>query len=203
MVNLKLRDCSALQHLMVQSDSAAAPLRYGVRLSERRGLSLATVMVRKGKLPELKTALQDTFGLALPAPGRRTECKSLALAWSAPGQWLASAQEVDRAAFEQDLRRVLWPFASIANQSDGRTIIRISGPAARQTLAKGVPLDLHPSVFGPGHTASTTVAHITTHFWQIDGAPTYEFAVFRSFAAAFWQFLAESGAEYGCVIDRN
>ena len=87
--------------------------------------------------------------------------------------------------------------ASISDQSDGRIIIRVSGPRARQTLAKGIPIDLDPASFGPGDTALTAAGHINVQFWQLDAMPTFEFAVFRSFAAAFCEWLKEAGAEFG------
>ena len=64
-----------------------------------------------------------------------------------------------------------------------------------------MPIDLHPRVFKPGDTAVTTVAHMGVHFWQLDDAPTYEFAVFRSFGEAFWQWLVDASAEFGVAIE--
>jgi sarcosine oxidase subunit gamma len=193
-----LYSVSALKTLAVPGNVVGSG--EGVRLSERRGLSLATVMARKGKLEELGRVLERDFGVQLPEPGRRTGTEKLSFSWSAPGQWLACAEGVERMTFERRLRDGLKSLASVSNQSDGRTVIRISGDRSRDVLAKGVPLDLHPSVFTPGCTASTVVAHINVHFWQLDDRPSYEFAVFRSFSAAFWHFLIESSAEYGYIV---
>ena len=93
--------------------------------------------------------------------------------------------------------------ASITEQSDGRTIIRIAGPRARDALAKGLAVDLHPRAFKPGDTALTQAAHIGLQIWQLDEAPTYEIAVFRGFARSFWQFLLDAAAEYGCRIEER
>lgn len=196
MAKFELKERSVLQRLAMPTGGKHSFFGSAVRISERRGLSLATVMVRNGKLAELAQTVERTFGVTLPAPGHRTGTAALAFAWSAPGQWLASGEQVDSVTFENQLRNSLSSLASISNQSDGRTVISVTGPAAREVLAKGVPIDLHPSAFGPDRTASTTVAHITTHFWQTDETPTFEFVVFRSFAPAFWNFLTESAAEY-------
>jgi sarcosine oxidase subunit gamma len=67
-------------------------------------------------------------------------------------------------------------------------------------LAKGVPIDLDARVFGPGDTALTLVGHISVHLWQVDRAPTYEFAVPRSFAAGFCEWLFAAAAPYGVAI---
>jgi methylglutamate dehydrogenase subunit D len=199
----RLVERSALWRVVSVAGQADVLPNARVRLSERRGVSLATVMVRNGKYGELSDALNRAFGLELPAPGRRLSNGSLALTWSSPGQWLARAERTDRSAFEIRLRSALSSVASISNQSDGRTILRIAGAGARDVLAKGVPIDLHPTVFGPGQTASTVVAHINCHFWQLDNTPTFEFAVFRSFALEFWKFLTEAAAESGYIIEHG
>ena len=101
---------------------------------------------------------------------------------------------------ETRLAPVFAGLASVAEQSDGRTVLRIAGPKARDVLAKGLPIDLHPRVFRPGDTALTVAALIGVQIWQTNEAPTYELAVFRGFARSFWNFLTESAAEYGCEI---
>jgi sarcosine oxidase subunit gamma len=84
----------------------------------------------------------------------------------------------------------------VCGQSDGRSVVRVAGPRARDTLAKGVPIDLHPRAFQPGDAAVTVVNHIGVHFWQLDAVPSYEFCVFRSFAPSFWQWLATAAGEF-------
>jgi methylglutamate dehydrogenase subunit D len=102
--------------------------------------------------------------------------------------------------FETRLAAVFSGLASVAEQSDGRTVLRVAGPKARDVLAKGLPIDLHPRVFRTGDTALTVAALIGVQIWQTDDAPSYELAVFRGFARGFWHFLTESAAEYGCEI---
>jgi heterotetrameric sarcosine oxidase gamma subunit len=131
---------------------------------------------------------------------RRTASGSLALVWAGPGHWLAVAVGSDGSSFEELLRHDLSNLASISDQSDGRVVVRIAGTRVRDALAKGVPVDLNPRVFAAGDAAVTTVGHIGVHLWQLDEAPTYEFAVFRSYAAAFWRWLIASAAEFGVAV---
>jgi sarcosine oxidase gamma subunit len=44
------------------------------------------------------------------------------------------------------------------------------------------------------------VAHINVHLWQSDAAPTYDFAVFRSFTASFCEWLLDAAAEFGIEV---
>jgi methylglutamate dehydrogenase subunit D len=45
--------------------------------------------------------------------------------------------------------------------------------------------------------AMTAIAHINVHLWQVDEQPTYDLAVFRSFAVALWEWLTAAAAEFG------
>lgn len=178
-----------------------APGEVGVTLALRTDLALATTMARKGYADALAQRVRAAFGLDLPMEPRRVAAGPIAFAWAGPGHWLASAEGAKGPAFETRLRHELAGLASVSDQSDGRIVVRVSGPRICDTLAKGVMIDLHPRAFGPGDAAVTSVAHIGVHLWQVDAAPTYDFAVPRSLAAAFWHWLVESAAEFGGAIE--
>ena len=86
--------------------------------------------------------------------------------------------------------------ADVVDQSDGRAVIRISGPRARDVLAKGLPIDLHPRAFKANGVAISHTSHIGVIFWQTGTEPTYEIAMFRSFADSFTHWLKDAAAEY-------
>jgi heterotetrameric sarcosine oxidase gamma subunit len=88
----------------------------------------------------------------------------------------------------------------VTDQSDARALVRIHGREARAMLAKGLSIDLHPSVFAAGHAATTNLAHVTVQIWQMDDAPTYMLAVPRSFATGVWSFLTAASGEYGLGV---
>jgi sarcosine oxidase subunit gamma len=71
-----------------------------------------------------------------------------------------------------------------------------------QTLAKGVPVDLHPSRFTPGSVALTTVSHVGVQLWRSETAAAYHLMVPRSYFGSFWNWLAASSAEFGCEVVR-
>jgi heterotetrameric sarcosine oxidase gamma subunit len=193
---------SGLEHLAAAGHHGVAEGPAGVTISLRDDLALASVMVRKGQQDALARRVRDAFGMDLPTSPKRVAAGPLALAWAGPGQWLAMAAGEGHALAPR-LQRELAALASVTDQSDGRTVVRIAGPKAREALAKGVLIDLHPRAFGPGDTAVTSVAHVGAHFWQLDAVPSYEFAVFRSFAGAFWHWLIDSAAEFGVVVEDN
>jgi methylglutamate dehydrogenase subunit D len=53
---------------------------------------------------------------------------------------------------------------------------------------------LHPTVFRPDSVATTVIAHIGVIFWQLDDAPTFEVATFRSYAFSFRRWLDATAA---------
>jgi heterotetrameric sarcosine oxidase gamma subunit len=201
--DLLLAPRSELDRVLVPGHYGAERDVRGVNVSERTGLALASVMARKGKTAELGARVKKRFATDLPMTPRRVADGSVHFIWAGPGRWLAEAPNQSPAIFERDLRDALSGLASVTSQSDGRTIIRVGGPKIRDALAKGVPLDLDPRAFGPGDTAMTVVAHIHVHLWQSDPAPTYDFAVFRSFAGSFCEWILDASAEFGVMVHRE
>jgi sarcosine oxidase subunit gamma len=172
----------------------------GVVITSRDDVSLAAVMVRKNMTESLCRRVSENFDMNLPLTPRHVASGPLSFTWAGPGRWLATSAEDKPAALETRLGSAFAGIASVANQSGGRSLIRVSGPRVRAALAKGVAIDLDPSVFTPGDTALTVVAHINVHFWQTDATPTYNFVVFRSFAVSFCEWLVSAAAEFGVAV---
>jgi heterotetrameric sarcosine oxidase gamma subunit len=169
----------------------------GVIVGEARGAGLAAVTARKGQRGALDIAARSAFGIDLPDQPRRVEEGDTAFVWCGPDQWLACRHPAPAEGMEAMLAPTFGGLAAIVDQSHGRTLLRIAGPRAREALAKGIAIDLHPRAFMSGYAALTTVAHIGVHLWQIDDCPTYEFAVPRGFAPSFWHWLEASASEFG------
>jgi sarcosine oxidase subunit gamma len=171
----------------------------GVRLREVGDLALATIIARRGCATDLVALVREQFGVELPLGPHRIEGHEVAFMWSGINQWLASAPTAAR-HLESRLQP-LDPFATLSDHSDARAIIRLAGPRARQTLAKGLAIDLHPRSFRAGDCALTLIGHIGAHIWQVDEVPTYDIAVFRSLGESFIHWLTEAAAEFGYRID--
>jgi methylglutamate dehydrogenase subunit D len=176
---------------------AAAP---GVTLGECRYRGVVSLIARKGMAAAIVEAARAAYGVALPLTPRCEGSGALTFIWAGPERWLVIAEKQSSEALAQSLASVFAGLAAIAEQGDGRTIIRISGPRARDVLAKILAIDLHPRAFRPGDTAITGAAHIEVQIWQIDDAPRYEIALFRGFAGSFWHWLVESAAAYGYEV---
>jgi heterotetrameric sarcosine oxidase gamma subunit len=176
---------------------------HGVIAVDRDGLGLATVLVRKGRAAALSQRGRDLFGIDLPNVPGYVVARNVAFVGTGPGAWLAMRERGGN-SFASSLKDSLGNLASVADQSDGYAVLRLTGPKLRDTLAKLIPIDVHSSAFAPGHVASTVASHINATLWRLedadDGSPVFEVAVFRSLAANFWHALSQSAAEFGLVV---
>ena len=172
----------------------------GVLAAELAGRSIAAIAARPGKRRALADALQQAFGLPLPAAPRREVGQGIAIEWGGPDRWLVIANREPAGGIEAHLAS-LAGHASIVDQSHGLLQLRVSGPAVRQALAKGVVIDLHPRAFKPGDVAATIVSHIAVTLVMLDDAPSYEILTPRSSALSFWHWLEASAAEFGLAVE--
>ena len=175
----------------------------GVVAIDRDGLGLATVLVRKGRAAALSQRARDLFDIELPKRPRHVTAGDVAFAGTGPEAWLA-IRERGGNSFASFLRDSFGDVASVSDQSDGYAVLRLTGPKLRDTLAKLIPIDVHPRAFTQGDVASTVASHIGVTLWRLedgrDGLPVFEIAVFRSLAATFWHALSEAAAEFGFVV---
>jgi methylglutamate dehydrogenase subunit D len=197
---------SGLEHLLQPGAYGAHAGEPGIVAVLHTDLALAYVLAHNGKTDALRHRVQERLGLRLPMAAQQTEnssnlgLDSLNFIWAGPGRWLARTSAQTGASLEAMLRGELSGVASVINQTDGRCVFRISGANLREVLAKGLPIDLDPRAFGPGDTALSLIGHINVHFWQVDRAPTYDFAVPRSFAASFCEWLFAAAASHGLAF---
>jgi sarcosine oxidase subunit gamma len=115
--------------------------------------------------------------------------------WCGHHHWFAQADGTTDVL--PKLANEIGSLAALSDQSDSRLIVALSGPAARATLAKLAPIDLHPRAFRDGETAVTLLGHIGGQVTLIDDRPTYELMVSRSYAGSFLHSLLDAAAEFG------
>ncbi len=162
-----------------------------LRIETREGFGLASIMARKGVDTE---AVSTVLGVEVPAaPLRSAGSNGLSLIGTGTRTWLAYADGV-APFWADDLRARLNGLASVSDQSSAYVVLRLTGPGARTVLQRGMPIDLHPDVFGPGSAATTVISHIGTIVWQLDDQPTYEVATFRSYSDSFRHWLDQAAA---------
>ena len=141
--------------------------------------------------PAFAQAVQQALDLPLPVAA----CSSIANAqlrvvWVGPDDWFVIGAAGEQESIAQRLRAALsGQHYSVSDVSGGYFMVSLAGVQARDVLAQGCPLDLHPSVFKPGQSAGTLFFKVGIYLWQRDTTPTFEMLVRRSFIDHFWQLI--------------
>jgi sarcosine oxidase subunit gamma len=186
---------SPLAHMAERMRDAAVTGPRGVTLAERPFLTMVNLRVDPASAAAGR--IEKTLGAPLPRQcGETTASGSHTVVWLGPDEWLVWSR-AEGAAVTAGLREALGTDpGSVVDVSANRTTLELSGPAARQVLEKGCPLDLHPRVFGPGRAVSTTVGPVAALLWQVDAAPAYRLLPRSSFAGYMARWLIDAMSEY-------
>jgi heterotetrameric sarcosine oxidase gamma subunit len=175
----------------------------GLTMAELSNFELVQVMARRGQWSAVAQACKEAYGKAAPGRPQTIEAEGALLLWSGPDQFLVVSPRGSGSAMER-ARLAFAGMASLSEQSDGRSLLKIAGPRARDMLAKVCSLDLHPAVFPAGAAAATSIDHTSVNLWRgadTSGEAVFHLLVFATFAESLWHTLLDSGAEYGIAID--
>lgn len=143
------------------------------------------------------------LGFALPtSPNTSREVMDRVACWLGPSEWLLSVPADNEQTVAAALRDALaHAHASVVEVGGGHVVLLLTGNRVRDLLAKGCPLDLHPSKFGAGQCAQSHLGNAPIVARAVsDGI---ELVVRRSFADYVWRWLQVCAQEYGGRIDRN
>ncbi|MCY4589043.1 MAG: sarcosine oxidase subunit gamma [Alphaproteobacteria bacterium] len=174
------------------------PRGAGIAIRERRLLGKLVVRGDTRDTDFIDT-VQGTVGTAPPTtPNRCVFHDTLAVIWLGPDEWLV----VTPPGREEGLLDALAAEGIVVTDvSDQSTVIRLTGPRAREVLAQGCALDLHPRSFRVGSAAQSRIGRIRTTLWQVDDQPGYDLLVSCSFAAWLWAWLTDAGGEFGVRVE--
>lgn len=145
-------------------------------------------------------AVSAILGLQLPnTPSTYVSTDTLAAIWMAPDEWLITSGTVSAVALETQLRSAVGEYGGAAiDVSAQRTTIRLRGANARDVLAKGCSLDLHPTVFRKGTAAQTMLELAGVVLIALDDAGAdYRILVRSTFARYLADWLIDAAEEFG------
>jgi len=148
--------------------------------------------------PGVRQAITNTLGLALPEqPCTCVNNENLRILWIGPDEWQILSTTQEASTLETVLRQALaGKHFAVTDVSSNYQIMQLTGEAARDVLAQGCPLDLHPRVFNPGQCVGSHYFKAAIWLWQTDNRPSYELLIRRSFAGYVWLMLERASAEY-------
>jgi len=182
------------------ADLAAAPVglrelplltQIGLRLHDAPGAP-----PRRAGSPAGHAVVAAALGFPLPeVPNTTTGDGARTALWLGPDEWLLVGPPGEARSLEAMLEEALpREVGSVIGLSANRTVLELRGPHARDVLAAGCSLDLHPRAFGPGDCAQTLLARAAVILHQTDLEPVYRILVRGSFAGYLADWLLDAAA---------
>jgi sarcosine oxidase subunit gamma len=185
----------ARTHVLEAHRAAFAAVPDGLTMTAEPDIATADLRVPTDAV----RAATDVLGVALPLdPNTWTARPGGQVIWLGPDEWLVTDAAERPEALETALRDAVVPHGGAAvDVSAQRTAVRLRGRHARALLATGCSLDLHPSVFGVGRCAQTTLGQVGIVLLALDArAADYRILVRPSFAAALADWLLDAAVEF-------
>jgi heterotetrameric sarcosine oxidase gamma subunit len=173
--------------------------------------------------PALRKLIQRELGLDLPVASRANARGGTAILWLGPKEWLIETSEAASATGQLSRAGIAAgaaPWAethagaaartraeatalhTITDISDALAGFDLSGSRAADVLMSGCSLDLGPQAFSAGQAARTAIADVPAIIWSATSGPEtspwgrFRCWVDRSFAAHFWDWLADSPSRW-------
>jgi sarcosine oxidase subunit gamma len=177
-------------------DALSAPI------SVRELPFLAQLNLRLDPAGPVADAVAKVLGVSVPT----TPCTSVRsgvydVLWLGPDEWLVLAPAGSEVELGAALRDAIGSgLCAVTDVSAQRTTVALSGPGARELLAKGCSIDFHPLVNPAGSCVQTLVAQTGVIIAVRDDTATDFLVLVRSsFAEYFAAWLVDASNE---LIDR-
>ena len=118
--------------------------------------------------------------------------------WLGPDECLATSRGRAALTLELQLRQAVAEHGGAAvDVSAQRTALRLHGERARDVLAKGCSIDLHPKVFGLGAAVQTMLGQAAIVLIPLnDNGTDYRMLVRSSFAGYLAEWLVDAAEEF-------
>jgi sarcosine oxidase subunit gamma len=148
------------------------------------------------------TAAASLLGVELPTtPSTYANSADTAVIWLGPDEWLVTGTSLTGPELEARLRDAVSSHGGAAVDVSGqRTTLRLRGTNCRDVLAKGCAIDLHPSAFGGGAAAQTTLSRAGVILLAVDTRRAdYRILVRSSFARYLADWLLDAAEEYSQI----
>ncbi len=171
-----------------------------LRLADRT--PLAKVLVRAAPDGRMAARLGVPFGRAARAAAVPLVAGTLVVG-SAPGEWLLLGAPGSASALVAGVERTDDRLVSVLDYTHGRALMRLSGSAAAETLAKLCPIDLADRVTPDGAAFRSAVAQLATDVVRDDVAGTRSYLLHceRSSGRYLFDAIYDAGGEFGIEVD--
>ncbi|MER5217768.1 sarcosine oxidase subunit gamma family protein [Streptomyces sp. NPDC002838] len=188
---------SPLSHAAERLAAATRTSGGAIRLAELPFLS--QINVRLDAKGTAAAAVGLALDLPLPLePNTVVRAGELTALWLGPDEWLLVGPPGSERDLESRIREATGDEpVSVTDVSAQRTTLLVAGPRARDLLAHGCPLDLHPRAFGTGRCAQTTLGRTQVVLVARDEPRAGFWVLVRSsFAGYLADWLLDAATEY-------
>ncbi len=175
---------------------------YADGIAEVREIGLQGMITLRGDLASsaVKSAATSVTGVKMPAPGHANSDGQHGICWMSPDELLVLCPyDAVADTLEKMGKSLAKAHALYVDVSDARAVFELSGPHAREVLAKLVPVDLSPAAFTSGMFRRSRMAQIPAAFW-LHAPDSFRIVTFRSNAQYAFDLLkvaAQPGSEVG------
>ena len=165
-------------------------------------IGLQGMITLRGDLSKatVKKATTSATGVEMPAQGQANHNGASGICWMSTDELLVLCPYDQVADTLVKMHTGLGKAHALAvDVSDARACLRVSGPYAREVMAKLAPVDLSPDAFKLGMFRRTRMAQVAAAFWMVDDT-TFQIVCFRSNAQYVLDLLkvaAQNGSEVG------
>jgi len=161
---------------------------------------LALLDIRCRDKAALDAFLKTPVGLASPAVAARNTNAKASLTRLGPDWWQLRCEK--RALADRLLKAADGTPVGVTDISDAYLAIGLSGPRARDVLAKAATVDLHPAAFPADAVARTPFGRVTVIITRMnaDEPGAFDVVISRSNARFLWRWLADAAREYGYTL---
>jgi len=147
----------------------------------------------------VKAAVTAAIGAKVPGQREVVQGKTGTALWMSPDELLLLCPYDQVAATLDKVIAALGNAHALAvDVSDARALFSVSGPAAREVLAKLCPVDLSPAAFAPGAIRRTRMAQVAAAIW-LEGEDSFRVICFRSVADYAFNVL-KAAAQPGSAV---
>jgi len=172
----------------------------GIAVIEEMGLQGMITLRGDLSAESVKIAATSVTGVEMPAQNMANHAGASGICWMSTDELLILCPYDGVADTLAKMHKLLGDTHSLAvDVSDARACLQVSGPNAREVMAKLAPVDLAPEGFSVGMFRRTRLAQVAAAFWIVD-AQTFQIVCFRSNAQYVFDVLnvaAQSGSEVG------
>lgn len=189
---------SPLHDLAAELRDGAVPGERAVRLLEWPFVTMVNIRVEPGS--DTARRIEGVLGTGLPEKcGDVTGEGAHSVLWLGPDEWLVVSQAAPESLVASLQSAAVDGRAQIVDVSANRTVVEVSGRAAREVLEKGCPSDLHPRAFADNAAITTTLARVPVLLWKID-AHTFRVMPRASLAQYVAAWLLDAALEFASPL---